>query len=1020
MSVIGRRVNRNTGLPAREGLAYGDVESIPMKDKMVEVYNEILNFSDNRKKQSPVPPKPLTYITDKNMVYNVNNIDKFVAAFFSMITGPRMEPDFILKVFEVLLRSSKVFVDRLIAYIYYIKNNKKTAAATAGNVGNIYYMDYDKGVNTPSTPAKHFKILAFDQQSYGGKTIIVADNFIVKETQPIDVKSAGFNVALNALGETYVTITDPLFEVFASTMMNILYDEGSLMNINRFYGIFAEGSTRMRSPTASNRSLKYYVMSSSATIEFGEFIREMDQNDGLYYENFMYISIFQILYACFLGKKKLGYLHQDLHSRNVMFSYVNDRFINLVNLTKPALRNKLTQYYHSKNVADVKFLRYKFTDEQGGKYQVVLENTGLIAKLIDFGRGTFYLKNGEYVAPLANNDQDIKQITYEFVDEQYYSTYDNNAFLLNLLNVILYRYEEEREQMHANKPEVAYDEFTKYMDEHCRDYYDEPSMTKILNSEYYPFKDELMNRVEYEDGNGFFVTTEFPSKTGYPLTAADRNILKTLTTLLKLNFDRVEVLHEDIVISSLTGEEITASIKYKNLDDLHFTPEPYIHQGHKNPIMRYYSAEGNAAGAGCSDLPTIFAHMKGFLYLAARRSTNNKFYYITLDGQEPNLDRLDPSEILTFDADEQSPNGKSNLKNYLYQLGKYIYSGCDGSNDKVEPCLGIKKELDKFNPDDIVEDNTFIDEHIDSMNGTGVMGNTQLEKYIIYTGKIFNMYRIETNLDVTSRLNEEYFFPVVYNLFLIKNYDYITYKKIDDYGEGMLDYLAVSIGNYHPSEAKKRVTRSITAASSSSLATNELVTAGVKISNGNHFNVYFNGLYYSFFNKGGQFNISVNKMIKEEMEYSFYCIPLFIKDSGHTKNDSFNQLYSEMKGRGGKVMVNIMFFCIGKGLFFLSIEDETESRDFWKLQDFIKVQFQPIIIFALDISSNNAQMSYKEENKVRYLYPSPLKGTPTNDLILYNGNPIATSPSQGAFSTKFTKEFLDAFQQQGGPIVNIK
>jgi hypothetical protein len=171
---------------------------------------------------------------------------------------------------------------------------------------------------------------------------------------------------------------DPLHEVIISGFINMLYDSGKLLHVNKFYGLY------ICPPIELGNNNKDHILTAKSSgtlfdlLDYG--IHRMfsgKNNTDRRSLTFFLNLLWQYIYAFYVLKETLGIAHFDAHTGNLMYNYIHDNYIKYTEDIIPTT-------YQGKNMSEVKYISYIIT-ENNKTLNVVIENTGFIGKIIDFG-----------------------------------------------------------------------------------------------------------------------------------------------------------------------------------------------------------------------------------------------------------------------------------------------------------------------------------------------------------------------------------------------------------------------------------------------------------------------------------------------------------------------------------------------------------------------------------------------------------------------------------------------------------
>lgn len=264
----------------------------------------------------------------------------------------------------------------------------------------------------------------------------------------------------------HVLLNDMAYEVFCSCFLNVPLNEGKTMHLNKTYGAYFCGTSISESAVTTSGNYSMITDTSSKTL-----LSFLDRSSSLNYTrmsvtpNSYRVSssyspgklktgvilniMFQQIYNLMVLKQQCGLAHMDMHSENTMFTVVRDDVLNFSN-KDPVLNMQ----YQGKKMESVDWLVYDIysdpSNEESDSKRMVIRNTGLIVKLIDFGLSVIDMRKTQYQAfsetvilPKLN---DTVLLNYTGVQESLdllgapqselnsaFYTIDYNLFLLNII-----------------------------------------------------------------------------------------------------------------------------------------------------------------------------------------------------------------------------------------------------------------------------------------------------------------------------------------------------------------------------------------------------------------------------------------------------------------------------------------------------------------------------------------------------------------------------------------------------------
>lgn len=214
-------------------------------------------------------------------------------------------------------------------------------------------------------------------------------------------------------GRVMYISNDFLHESIIGSLVSHLYDVGVLPGVTKYFGTFvckAPGPPGLAPPEKYNNAtlmeksslelLKVLGYASGSTpAERGGM-----WNASLGRKFFLQLNVYdlmiwmsQLAHTFFTMKLYFGISHFDTHLRNVMLTYVKNSGLSL-NGPDTAM---VTSVYGGKLLSEVDYIRYElpFIDGEKGKAYLIVENNGLLPKLIDYG-----ITVADFPSSARNND----------------------------------------------------------------------------------------------------------------------------------------------------------------------------------------------------------------------------------------------------------------------------------------------------------------------------------------------------------------------------------------------------------------------------------------------------------------------------------------------------------------------------------------------------------------------------------------------------------------------------------------
>lgn len=344
-----------------------------------------------------------------------------------------------------LITSSEEFCRNISKKILFIASDKDLTGYSARSIGSLMYDKYE--VNSTDVSLK-----------LNGGFDPIYTKLIIKKTKDSPIRITDYitynsaNRPLNQSGYI-VDIGDPYNEVLINTYLNIAYDSGNFIHIPKLFGNYGCKNKENYESYIISEKLNFTLFDVlSANSPY--FIKKWKSKKDNTISNIFINILFQMVYSISYLKKCFGLRHFDVHMKNVMLKYVNDSIFNIDD-------EPIETVYQGKNLKNIKYLLYNIGDNR-----VVLENTGLIAKLIDFGQsgviidkveilnyGFLDFHSGEEAFSQTNNsDSEFYSMEIVFMLINFYRKFVENIEGNNrVLNLIEFLLEDLIDQENGNK-----------------------------------------------------------------------------------------------------------------------------------------------------------------------------------------------------------------------------------------------------------------------------------------------------------------------------------------------------------------------------------------------------------------------------------------------------------------------------------------------------------------------------------------------------------------------------------------
>lgn len=237
---------------------------------------------------------------------------------------------------------------------------------------------------------------------------------IVKKSKPQNL----YITSATQSGRIVITMNDFLHEAFVSSLVSHLYDTGVCPGVPKF---FANYVCKFKEPHTDERVIKKPIQQSlnqahlvMEKLGFGLF----DLIDNKEYEeaflatkstDYM-IWITMIAHTLFVLRQNFGIVHYDLHLHNIMFSF-NNKVKAVPNLPQDRFTR---QFYQGRDLSEIHYYYLEIPQLGSGmrNQRILVENNGLLPKVIDFGLTTAEFSIGadkNFVLPIA---KEIIEQTY--------------------------------------------------------------------------------------------------------------------------------------------------------------------------------------------------------------------------------------------------------------------------------------------------------------------------------------------------------------------------------------------------------------------------------------------------------------------------------------------------------------------------------------------------------------------------------------------------------------------------------
>lgn len=199
-------------------------------------------------------------------------------------------------------------------------------------------------------------------------------------------------------GRVFYVSNDFLHESIIGGLVSHLYDIGVSPCVTKQFGTYV---CEVKQPPGFKLAKKYTSMSvmEKSTIELSKVLggllpktpqKVREWGGSLGGKFFNQINVYdieiwlvQLAHAFFINKLYFGITHLDVHLRNVLLTYVKSSGLSL----QGPEDHRMNLVYGGKLLANVDYIRYTLPFSVGdeGQAYLVVENNGLIPKLIDYG-----------------------------------------------------------------------------------------------------------------------------------------------------------------------------------------------------------------------------------------------------------------------------------------------------------------------------------------------------------------------------------------------------------------------------------------------------------------------------------------------------------------------------------------------------------------------------------------------------------------------------------------------------------
>lgn len=400
---------------------------------------------------------------------HLDNLERFIADFFK-----------ISEVNELLTNNIVTsMIERSVEYCRLKKDGLISGSMIGqGGIGEISTMTI-----TEDSSGQPMKGMILSLKQCGG-----FEPFYIDLIAKINKHSMGAEFKRSVIGD-WATVSDPIAEAIFGQMLGHLYDMGICPFYNKFIGLYG----------CPGEEGKYNFSIISEKNDINMFKLYQKENGSLHHETIInspdvLINIlFQFIYATYIGKYYYGMTHHDTHMGNIMFKYINNETISLTGMTP-------SEYiYQGVNISDKKYFLMRVPEKDIGieddtrdKY-VVIKNTGLLLKIIDYGIMTASMdksrveKYRSYGINLGVDDDIVKNARPEQLeeslknlgdDETKYITKDLDFLMSNIymymnygLDINAYTPLSEYTQDKANEAHARFSLLIDSLDNFARLYY---------------------------------------------------------------------------------------------------------------------------------------------------------------------------------------------------------------------------------------------------------------------------------------------------------------------------------------------------------------------------------------------------------------------------------------------------------------------------------------------------------------------------------------------------------------------
>lgn len=333
----------------------------------------------------------------------------------------------IKKLFVLLIENINVMKSDLPPYIVN-RTVKESFVSFLTNISKDYCLNIDKFKISDSVEGGAGTVGKFmvDKQriyvndvsfpSFGSFTPFNAAVVIKRNLYPEEL-----SLQVNRLKNDKVSLlTNTQFhEILVSSIMSYIYDLDICPHITKFYGCFLCDQ-------------EFTIIEEASDITFADFIGKY-KNQLIYPD--LQILLFQLLFTFMVEKRVCGAINYDLHMKNLMFQVMKDNVFNI----KTSISDPIIQGVRAN---ECQYYAYEFKIEDK-YYEVVVENLGLLIKMIDVGNvyvdldysGIDPYYNLKYPIELVGNLMRIPR--FNEIHFERYKFFDTHEFCFTLINLVL-------------------------------------------------------------------------------------------------------------------------------------------------------------------------------------------------------------------------------------------------------------------------------------------------------------------------------------------------------------------------------------------------------------------------------------------------------------------------------------------------------------------------------------------------------------------------------------------------------